>query len=92
MKLILKQVIEKSIKKMTSDHACHFSLYAGHGIYLGGESPLWGRCRNCQPLANIKGVYREMESERRWRQSPGPRNTNHIRHIIGTSVQNNTKS
>ena len=41
--------------------------YAGHGIYLGGESPLWGRCRNCQPLANIKGVHREVESERRWR-------------------------
>ena len=45
-------------------------MYAGHGIYLGGESPLWGRCRNCQPLANIKGVYCEVESERRWRQSP----------------------
>ena len=53
-------------------------LYAGHGIYLGGESPLWGRCRNCQPLAKIKGVYREIESERRWRQNSGPRNTNHI--------------
>ena len=38
-------------------------LYAGHGIYLGGASPLWGRCRNCQPLANIKGVRREVESE-----------------------------
>ena len=67
-------------------------LYARHGIYLGGESPLWGRCRNCQPLANIKGVHREVESERRWRQNSGPRNTNHIRHIMGMSVQNNTKS
>ena len=29
-------------------HLCIFAfLYAGHGIYLGGESPLWGRCRNC---------------------------------------------
>ena len=34
-------------------------MYAKHGIHLGGESPLWG----CQPLANIKGVYREVESE-----------------------------
>ena len=67
-------------------------LYAGHGIYLGGESPLWGRRRNCQPLANIKGVHCEMESERRWRQNSGPRNTNHIRRIMGMSVQNNTKS
>jgi len=35
---------------------------------------------NRQPLAEDKGVHREMESEGSWRQSSGPRNTNHIRH------------
>ena len=34
-----------------------------------------------QPLANSKGVHREVESEGSWRQSSGPRNTNIIRHI-----------
>jgi len=34
-----------------------------------------------QPLAEGKGVHREVESEGSWRQSSAPRNTNHIRHI-----------
>ena len=33
------------------------------------------------PLAKSKGVHREAESEGSWRQSPGLRNTNPIRHI-----------
>jgi hypothetical protein len=37
--------------------------------------------RSRQPLAKGKGVHREMESEGSLRQSPAPRNTNHIRHI-----------
>ena len=36
---------------------------------------------NRQPLAEGKGVHREMESEGSRRQSPAPRNTNPIRHI-----------
>ena len=32
-----------------------FCLCAGHGMYLGGESPLWGQSRNCQPLAEHQG-------------------------------------
>lgn len=35
---------------------------------------------NRQPLAEGKGVHREVESEGSRRQSPAPRNTNHIRH------------
>ena len=71
----------------------HFFLwYAKHGIHLGGESPLWGVHRNRQPLAKVKGVHREVESEGRQRQNSGLRNTNHIRHIMGMSVPNNTKS
>jgi hypothetical protein len=35
---------------------------------------------NRQPLANSKGVHREVESEGSWRQSSAPRNTNLIRH------------
>jgi hypothetical protein len=35
---------------------------------------------SCQPLANSKGVHREVESEGSWRQSSDPRNTNIIRH------------
>jgi len=34
-----------------------------------------------QPLANSKGVHREVESEGSLRQSSDPRNTNIIRHI-----------
>jgi len=34
---------------------------------------------NHQPLAQSKGVHREVESEGSWRQSSGPRNTNTIR-------------
>lgn len=34
-----------------------------------------------QPLANSKGVHRELESEGSWRQIPEPRNTKHIRHF-----------
>ena len=48
--------------------------------------------RNRQPLAKVKGVHREVESEGRQRQNSGLRNTNHIRHIMGMSVHNNTKS
>ena len=33
-----------------------------------------------QPLANGKGVHREVESEGSQRQTSAPRNTNHIRH------------
>jgi hypothetical protein len=36
---------------------------------------------NRQPLANSKGVHREMESEGSRRQNSAPRNTNFIRHI-----------
>ena len=35
---------------------------------------------NRQPLAEGKGVHREVESEGNLRQSSAPRNTNHIRH------------
>lgn len=35
---------------------------------------------NRQPLAEDKGVHREVESEGSWRQSSAPRNTNFIRH------------
>ena len=35
---------------------------------------------NRQPLAEDKGVHREVESERSRRQSSALRNTNHIRH------------
>ena len=34
-----------------------------------------------QPLAEGKGVHREVESEGSRRQASAPRNTNHIRHI-----------
>ena len=37
---------------------------------------------SCQPLAQGKGVHREVESEGSRRQSPGPRNTNSIRHFL----------
>jgi len=33
-----------------------------------------------QPLAEDKGVHREVESEGSWKQNSAPRNTNHIRH------------
>ena len=33
-----------------------------------------------QPLANDKGVHREVESEGILRQNPAPGDTNHIRH------------
>ena len=36
---------------------------------------------NRQPLAEDKGVHREVESEGSWKQSSVLRNTNHIRHI-----------
>ena len=36
---------------------------------------------NRQPLAEGKGVHREVESEGSRRQSPAPRNTNPIRHF-----------
>lgn len=39
-----------------------------------------GACSR-QPLAQGKGVYREVESEGSRRQTLAPRNTNHIRHI-----------
>jgi hypothetical protein len=48
---------------------------------------------SCQPLAESKGVHREVESEGSWRQNPEPRNTNCIRHnqqdevAIQTEVQ-----
>lgn len=35
---------------------------------------------NRQPLAKVKGVHPEVESEGSLRQSPAPRNMNHIRH------------
>ena len=35
---------------------------------------------NRQPLAEDKGVHREVESEGSRRQNSAPRNTNHIRH------------
>ena len=35
---------------------------------------------NHQPLAEGKGVHREVESEGSHRQNSAPRNTNHIRH------------
>ena len=35
---------------------------------------------NRQPLANSKGVHREVESEGSWRQNSALRNTNIIRH------------
>jgi len=35
---------------------------------------------NRQPLAEDKGVHREVESEGSWKQNSAPRNTNHIRH------------
>ena len=34
-----------------------------------------------QPLADGKGVHREVESEESRRQTSAPRNMNHIRHI-----------
>jgi len=34
-----------------------------------------------QPLAEGKGVHREVESEGSWKQTSALRNTNHIRHI-----------
>ncbi len=37
-----------------------------------------------QPPAKGKGVHREVESERSRRQTSGLRNTNRIRHIMGT--------
>ncbi len=49
-------------------------LCAEHGAYLGGESSLWGL--QCLPLAEGKGVHREVESEGSRRQNPEPRNTN----------------
>lgn len=36
---------------------------------------------NRQPLAEDKGVHREVESEGSWKQNSALRNTNHIRHI-----------
>ena len=33
-----------------------------------------------QPLAEDKGVHREVESEGSWKQNSALRNTNHIRH------------
>ena len=53
---------------------CPHTVCAEHGAYLGGESPLWGL--QCQPLAEGKGVHREVESEGSRRQNPEPRNTN----------------
>jgi len=38
-----------------------FSWCARHGRTLGGESPLW--TRQWEPLAEGKGVHREVESE-----------------------------
>lgn len=56
-----------------------------------GESPEHARIMgSVEP--NSKGVHCEVESEGRLRQNSGLRNMNHIRHIIGISVQNNTKS
>ena len=46
-------------------------LYAGHGVYLGGESPLWGQSRNCQPLAKHQGcpsrggIWKKMKAKSR---------------------------
>ena len=56
-----------------------FFKCAGHGNYLGGESPL-RRCSR-QPLVNDKGVHREVESEGSPRQNSDLRNTSHIRRV-----------
>lgn len=60
---------------------CSFQ-YAEHGVNLGGESPLWGVDRSRQPLAEVQGVHRKVESEGIRRQIFGPRNMNHIRQTI----------
>ena len=61
-------------------------LCAMHGNKFGGDLPDWsggkstmGGC-NRQPLAEGKGVHREMESEGSRKQNSAPRNTNRIRH------------
>lgn len=54
-------------------------LCAGHGIQLGGESPLWGS--NLQPLVEDKGVHREVESEGSPRQISGLKHMKFIRQI-----------
>ena len=54
-------------------------MYVGHGTYLDSESLLWGCNHSSQPLAKTKGVHREMESERRWRQSSGLTYRNRVR-------------
>ena len=45
----------------------------------------------CQPLAEGKGVHREVESEGSLMQSSAPRNTNNIRHVSGVSLLYKTK-
>lgn len=56
-----------------------FRSTPGMGVFLEVKVLCGGR--QCQPLANGKGVHREAESEGSRRQSPGPRNTNRVRPI-----------
>ena len=46
----------------------------------------------CQPLAEGKGVHREVESEGSRMQNSAPRNTNIIRHKRGMSLHDKAKS
>ena len=68
-----------SLNNMSSAELKHCSLCAGHGIQLGGESPLWGS--NLQPLVEDKGVHREVESEGSPRQISGLKHMKFIRQI-----------
>lgn len=47
---------------------------------------------NRQPLAESKGVHREVESEGSLRQNSAPRHTNHIRHSRWGKVAKRTKA
>lgn len=47
-------------------------------LYLTGESPEGGQ-NSDKPIAKIKGVPREGESESRRRQTSGPTNRNFVR-------------
>ena len=57
------------------------SFYVCHAWYFTRWWKSTMEVCNRQPLADDKGVHREVESEGSLRQSSAPRNTNHIRHI-----------
>ena len=76
---------------VASSESNSFLLCAEHGEYIWRFKSVMGAI-SCQPLAQGKGVHREVESEGSRRQISGRRNTNIIRHILWISLQYKTKS